>query len=177
VLPVHFELGIKYPTALRFDKAGEFRGMVRLSQRLHLLQPSLVMESPHTWLAFMRDERPQGKVSVARTTDAGVHWTDLPDLTLDNPDAAVAGLGMAAGQMLLAHNSSIASRGTLDLSRSANGRDWTLAHTLEHGGHDDEYSYPAMAWVDGALWVTYTVDRHRIAWQRLAAAPLAGPKP
>jgi len=177
VLPVHFELGIKYPTALRFDNAGGYRGMVRVSQRLHLLQPSLVMQSAHAWLAFMRDERPQGKVTVARTTDAGMHWSDLPDLTLDNPDAAVAGLGLAEGQMLLAHNSSIASRGTLDLSRSADGRDWTLVKTLERGGHDDEYSYPAMAWLDGALWVTYTVDRHRIAWQRLAAAPSAGTKP
>lgn len=79
--------------------------------------------------------------------------------------------------MLLAHNSSIASRGTLDLSRSANGRSWTMVSTLERGGHDDEYSYPAMAWVDDNLWVTYTVDRHRIAWQRLAAAPSAGTKP
>ena len=177
VLPVHFELGIKYPVALRFDNAGDFRGMVRVSQRRHLLQPSLVMQSPSAWLAFMRDERPQGKVSVARTTDAGLHWNDLPDLALDNPDAAVAGLGLASGQMLLAHNSSIASRGTLDLSRSANGRDWTLVNTLERGGHDDEYSYPAMAWVDGNLWISYTVDRHRIAWQRLAVAPWVGPKP
>lgn len=177
VLPVHFELGIKYPTVLRFDNAGDYRGMVRVSQRPYLLQPSLVMQSPRAWLAFMRDERPQGKVSVARTTDAGLHWSDLPDLALDNPDAAVAGLGLAEGQMLLAHNSSIASRGTLDLSRSADGRDWTLGNTLERGGHEDEYSYPAMAWVDGKLWVTYTVDRHRIAWQQLAAAPVVGAKP
>ncbi len=178
VLPVHFELGIKYPVALRFDEGGNFRGMVRMSQRPYLLQPSLVVQSPNTWVAWMRDERPKGKIGVARTTDGGQHWNDEPDLALDNPDAAVAGLGLAPGQMLLAHNSSIASRGTLDLSRSADGRDWTLIKTLEQGGFDDEYSYPAMAWLDGSLWITYTVDRHRIAWQRLAVpAPLAGGKP
>ncbi len=177
VLPVHFELGIKYPTALRFDKEGGFLGMVRPSRRPYLLQPSLVVQSPQQWLAFMRDERPKGKIGVAHTTDGGQHWSDLPDLLLDNPDAAVAGLGLAPGQMLLAHNSSIASRGTLDLSRSADGRAWSLVKTLEQGALDDEYSYPAMAWLDGSLWITYTVDRHRIAWQRLAAAPVAGAKP
>ena len=169
VLPVHFELGIKYPTALRFDKDGAYRGMVRLSQRPYMLQPSLVVQSTLKWLAYMRDERPKGKIGVAQTQDGGQHWTDLPDLALDNPDAAVAGLGLAPWQMLLAHNSSPASRGTLDLSTSRDGRDWALVQTLEKGGFDDEFSYPAMVWVNGSLWVSYTVDRHRIAWQRLAA--------
>ncbi len=167
VLPVHFELGIKYPVALRFDRNANFLGMVRLSQRNYLLQPSLVMQSPTEWLAMMRDERPHGKIGVARSEDAGQHWSDLPDLALDNPDAAVAGLGLAPGQMLLAHNSSIASRGTLDLSRSSDGRNWSRVLTLEHGAPDDEFSYPALQWLGGSLWVSYTVDRHRIAWQRL----------
>ncbi len=178
VLPVHFELGIKYPMALRFDNEGGYRGMVRMSQRPYMLQPSLVPQSPLQWLAFMRDGRPNGKVGVAQTTDGGQHWTDLPDLVLDNPDAAVAGIGATPGETLLAHNSSIASRGTLDLSASSDGRNWTLVKTLEQGGFDDEFSYPALVWLDGSLWVSYTVDRKRIAWQRLAsgAAP-AGGKP
>ena len=178
LLPVHFELGIKYPAALRFDRNANFLGMVRLSQRNYLLQPSLVMQSPTQWLALMRDERPHGKIGVARTEDAGRHWSDLPDLALDNPDAAVAGLGLAPGQMLLAHNSSIASRGTLDLSRASDGRSWQRVQTLEHGASDDEFSYPALQWLDGSLWVSYTVDRHRIAWARLqATGSSTGAKP
>lgn len=178
VLPVHFELGIKYPVALRFDSEGGYRGMVRMSQRPFMLQPSVVAQSPQQWLAFMRDERHQGKVGVAQTLDGGKHWTDLPDLTLDNPDAAVVGLSAASGEMLLAHNSSIASRGTLDLSASPDGRNWALVKTLEQGGFDDEFSYPALVWADGSLWISYTVDRKRIAWQRLASAAVpTGAKP
>jgi predicted neuraminidase len=168
VLPVHFELGIKYPAALRFDRNGDFKGMVRISQRPFLLQPSLVMQSPTQWLALMRDERPQGKIGVAHTADGGAHWSDLPDLALDNPDASVAGLGLGPGQMLLTHNPSNTSRGTLDLSQSVDGRTWRTVQTLEHGAPQDEFSYPALLWLDGSLWVSYTVERERLAWQRLA---------
>lgn len=169
VLPVHFELGIKYPVALRFDKEGEFLGLVRVSVRPYLLQPTLLMQSPQSWLALMRDARTPGKIGAAHSADGGHHWHDLPDLALDNPDSAVAGMGVAPGSMLLAHNSSPGTRATLDLSQSADGREWLRVHTLESGAADDEFSYPAMAWVDGQLWISYTVDRHRIAWQRFAA--------
>jgi predicted neuraminidase len=171
VLPVHFELGIKYPSAVRFDKDGAFMGLVRVSARPYMLQPTLLVQSPQNWLALMRDGRPDGKVTVARTLDGGQHWVDLPDLLLDNPDAAVAGWSLAPGQLLLAHNSSRASRATLDLSSSANGRDWTRLHNLAHGSELDEFSYPAMVWADGSLWISYTVDRARIDWQRFGAAP------
>lgn len=171
VLPVHFELGIKYPQALRFDSHGEFLGMVRISRRNYALQPTLLAKTATEWLALMRDERPDGKVIAAHTKDGGRSWNDLPDLALVNPDSAVGGMALAPGQMLLAHNSSPASRAWLDMSGSADGAAWTLLHALEHGATDaDEFSYPAMAWADGSVWLSYTVDRQRLAWQRFTAA-------
>lgn len=166
VLPVHFELGLKYPVALRFDAQGQFMGMVRMSQRTHALQPTLLVLSPQSWVALMRDERAAGRVLAARTTDGGQHWSDLPDLDLVNPDASVAGLTLAPGQQLLAHNSSPGSRATLDLSHSTDGLQWQRVGTIEQGAQADEFSYPAMAWADGSLWVAYTVDRQRLAWQQ-----------
>ena len=168
VLPVHFELGIKVPAALRFDARGAFQGMVRLSQEKHWLQPTLLAPTPQHWLALMRDERPQGKIGVAESWNAGQHWSDLPDLPLDNPDAAVAALLLAPAQMVLAHNASSSGRARLDLSHSADGLHWSLLGTLAQGGADAEFSYPSLAWVDGSLWVSYTVDRQRLAWQRWA---------
>ncbi|WP_114968926.1 exo-alpha-sialidase [Rhodoferax ferrireducens] len=173
VLPVHFELGIKYPVALRFDAAGDFKGMVRISSRQHLLQPTLLMVNASHWLALMRDNSPVGKVAVAQTLDNGQSWADLPDLALDNPDASVAGLAMAPGRMFLAQNSSLHSRKALDLSASVDGRVWSLAQGLAHGAGADEYSYPALTWADDSLWVSYTDQRRNIAWQRfsLSASP------
>ena len=169
LLPAHFEIGIKFSVALRFDGQGEFRGMERLSQRKYMLQPTLLAQSATQWTALMRDIRPNGHVTAVQTQDGGRHWRDLPDLALVNPDAAVAGMALAPGQMLLAHNSSPYSRALLDLSHSQNTLEWTPLQALAHGGEGDEYSYPAMAWSDGALWVSYTDHRRSIAWQRFAA--------
>jgi hypothetical protein len=170
VLPVHFELGIKYPMALRFDRDGEFLGMVRLSQRKYMLQPTLLAQTADRWTALMRDTRPEGRITAVQTQDGGRHWSDLPDLALVNPDAAVAGMALAPGQMVLAHNSSPYSRERLDLSASVDALQWNLLQPLAHGVGGDEFSYPAVAWAGDSLWVSYTDHRRSIAWQRFAAA-------
>lgn len=170
VLPAHFEIGRKYAVALRFDSNGEFLGMVRLSQRTHVLQPTLLAQTPTHWVALMRDTRPEGRITAVQTQDGGQHWADVPDLALVNPDAAVAGMALAPGQLVLAHNSSPYSRDMLDLSASADALHWTPLQALAHGANGDEYSYPAMAWADGSLWLSYTDHRRSIAWQRLVPA-------
>ncbi len=175
VLPAHFEIGTKYPVALRFDKTGEFLGMVRLSQRTHMLQPTLLAQTPEHWVALMRDTRPDGHITAVQTLDGGQHWSDLPDLIETNPDAAVAGLAMAPGQSLLAHNTSPHSRSLLDLSASPDGVHWASVQALAHGADGDEYSYPAVAWADQSVWVSYTDHRRSIAWQRFTVP--AGAKP
>ena len=169
LLPVHFELGVKFPVALRFDAQGEFLGMVRMSRRPYLLQPTLLAQTDTYWVALMRDHRPNGRIAAVQTQDGGEHWSDLPDLAEVNPDAAIAGMALSPGHMLLAHNRSPHSREWLDLGRSTDGLAWTSLQTLDHGGGADEYSYPSMAWADGALWVGYTDHRRSIAWQRFVA--------
>jgi predicted neuraminidase len=175
VLPAHFEIGTKHSVALRFDKTGEFLGMVRLSQRKHVLQPTLLAQTPERWVALMRDTRPEGHITAVQTRDGGQHWSDLPDLTETNPDAAVAGLALVPGLSLLAHNTSPYSRSLLDLSASPDGEHWARVQALAHGADSDEYSYPAVAWADSSLWVSYTDHRRSIAWQRLAVP--VGAKP
>jgi predicted neuraminidase len=168
VLPVYFELGYKYPVALRFDASGEFRGMVRISHRGHLLQPTLLMRSETDWLALMRDNSAEKKIRAAETLDAGQHWQDLPDLPMPNPDASIAGLALRPDLQFLAHNPLPDSRSVLDLSESQDGLQWTRLLTLERGNASSEYSYPSMIWADNSLWVSYTEQRRAIAWQRFA---------
>lgn len=167
LLPAYFELGIKYPVALRFDREGNFVGMERISTRTHALQPSLLALSPTHWLALMRDTRPEGKIVAAQTQDGGKSWADLPDLALVNPDSAAAGLALTPQDLLLVHNSSPASREKLDVSISRDGQQWRTLAALESGVAGDEFSYPSLAWADGALWISYTDHRKAIAWQRL----------
>jgi predicted neuraminidase len=170
VLPVHFELGLKYPAAVRLDANGNFLGLTRMSHLTYMLQPTLLPQSPTQWVALMRDERHGGKVTAVRTDDGGTHWADLPDLPLGNPDSAIAGYALGPQQMLLAHNPTPEGRAKLDLSRSTDGLQWTPQHTLAQGRGEAEFSYPAMAWADGALWISYTVDRATLSWQRFAPA-------
>lgn len=167
VLPAYFELGTKYPVALRFDAAGEFLGMVRMSQRGYLLQPALLMRTESEWLALMRDNSSQRTLRAAQTLDGGWHWQDLPDLALPNPDASIAGLSLQPGLMFLAHNPRPDNRAVLDLSFSRDGLHWQRLLTLAQGEAPAEYSYPAIAWADNSLWISYTDQRQRIAWQRL----------
>jgi predicted neuraminidase len=166
VLPAYFELGMKYAVNLRFDADGHFKGMVRISPRRHLLQPTLLMKSESNWLALMRDNRGGGNVAVAETRNGGQDWVDVPDLPLLNHDTSAVGISLAPNQMLLAHNSSPHARNVLDLNSSQDGRVWPLVETIASGGEGSEYSYPALAWVDGSLWLSYTDQRRRIAWQQ-----------
>lgn len=173
VLPAYFELGLKYPVALRFDAAGDFRGMVRMSRRTHLLQPTLLMRSETEWLALLRDNSAARQLRALQTQDGGRHWQDLPDPGLPNPDASVVGLSLRPDLMFLAHNPRPESRAQLMLSRSDDGWRWTPLEPLAQGGERSEYSYPSMAWVDGSLWVSYTEQRQAIAWQRFDFLPPA----
>lgn len=167
-LPVHFELGAKVPAWVRLDAQGEFSGWTRISQRDHVLQPSLLPLGPQHWLALMRDESPTRRIAVAQTLDGGRTWADAPDLALPNPDSAVAALALAPGELLLAYNPVREGRERLDLARSANGVDWLPQAVVRQGAGEDEFSYPAMLWAEGSLWLAYTVDRARLAWQRYA---------
>lgn len=166
VLPVYFELGIKYPVALRFDNLGNFAGIARISRKSGSLQPTLIMQSPTQWTALMRNGTSGGKIEVARTLDSGLSWQDQEELKLTNPDSAIAAIAIGRKQFYLVHNPSLGSRGELDLSFSEDGRNWSRINEIRQGVALDEFSYPALAWTDGSLWITYTNQRHSISWQR-----------
>lgn len=168
-LPIHFEIGAKYPVIARMSPTGDFTGITRISSRRNLLQPALVAIDSAHWMAYMRMSGGTHKIAVAETRDGGKHWLDLPDLPLPNPNAAVAATGFN-GMQAIVFNPSINSRDTLSLAIATDGRNWTTIDDIEKGKAGDEFSYPAMAWADNALWVSYTNRREKISWRRFELA-------
>ena len=175
ILPAYFELGVKYPVALRFDAAGELRGMVRMSRQRDLLQPTLLPTGPESWTALLRDNRAARRMRAVQTRDGGASWTDLPDPGPANPDASLVGLALRPDLLWLAHNPAAESRARLVLSSSTDGLHWTVQATLADGADGGEHSYPSLAWADDSLWVSYTDERRAIAWQRYTWQKAPGP--
>lgn len=183
VLPVYFELGLKYPVVLRFGAQGQWLGMVRMSARTDILQPTIVPITATQWVGWMRDHSPQRKVALVATDDAGATWRDMPSLPIDNTGSSVAALRLPTGQFVMAHNKSIQTRRDMDLSASIDGSTWRSVMSVENGAKEsDEFSYPALAWDGQYLWVSYTDMRREIAWQRYSVqsgsnAQTVGAKP
>ncbi len=167
-LPVYFELGKKYPLVLRFDAAGQFRGVSRISRLPHRLQPTLVAQAPGRWLALMRDNGPGRRIHVAQTDDGGQSWVDRPDMVLANPDAAIAALAISPDRLFLAFNPRPDGRRELALIESQGGHLWREVDRLTSESAEAEFSYPSLAWVEGRLWLSYTDQRESIAWRRYA---------
>jgi hypothetical protein len=170
VLPVYFEFGKKTPVALRFGANGAYGGMTRISRRSFTLQPSLLGLSSSRWLALMRDHGENGRIRAAETLDGGASWRDAPDLPLPNPDAGIATLSVGDTH-LLAYNPSSENRKALSLAHSRTGTEWSTVMELERGQEGHEYSYPALAWADNSMWVSYTDRRKSIAWRRFDWTP------
>jgi predicted neuraminidase len=169
LLPVYFEIGIKYPAALRFGPRGEFVGLTRLSVRGDTLQPTVVPLSADAWLAYMRDHSAAHRVPVAQTQDAGRTWRDAPDLALANPGSSLAALRLPDGRYVMALNSLPDSRRFIDLALSNDALAWETAIAMERADKvEDEFSYPALAWDGEQLWVSYTDQRRSIRWRRYA---------
>ena len=174
VLPAYFELGLKYPVALRFGPQGQWLGMVRMSTRTDILQPAIVPITATQWVGWMRDHGAQRKVAAVRTDDAGATWHDMPSLPIDNTGSSVAAVRLPAGQFVMAHNKSMVTRRDMDLSASTDGSTWQSVMVVENGAKEsDEFSYPALAWDGQSLWLSYTHMRREIAWQRYSVLPQA----
>jgi predicted neuraminidase len=176
VLPLYFEIGIKYGVAVRLSAEGEMQSITRITQRREVLQPTLVAHSPKHWSAFMRDYSPTEMVAHSETLDAGAHWQDLGNLSLSNPGASIAALRLSSGRLMMAHNPAGRGREVLLLSTSANEPLSWATRTLIDGVKADEYSYPTLIEVSqGApdktappdVWLSYTHMRKAIGFKQL----------
>jgi len=168
-LPLYFEIGIKYPMLMAFDRNGEPTRIGRIGERMSTLQPAIVRVSPTEVRAWMRDASEERRVQHARSRDGGASWEDLPALDLNNENTSMAVLRLANGEFLMLHNHIApggGSRSLLRLSLSKDGHTWRTVADVASGGKSDEFSYPTMQQVGQELHVTYTFQRQAIAHHR-----------
>ena len=182
MLPAYFEIGIKYPVAIRLDANGELvqsrDAVVRMAGNLKSLQPSVVVSTSMNATAYLRDNSDQRKLRFVQTTDGGKSWQDVlssqgvvgeagSDFVI-NPDSSVLALKVA-DQTLLIHNPQTSGRHRLVIEASPDGlRGFKRLATLEYeppsleGVEFNEYSYPSAVVIGKELHVSYTYQKHLI---------------
>lgn len=176
ILPVYFELGMKYSAVVRLGPQGEMQALQRITRRHDVLQPALLPLSAQHWLAFHRNQGPSNRLAVSGTTDAGLHWQDMPDASFSNADSSVAVLRTRSGTTVLLHNPAERGRESLLWSQSTHAADaasWQT-HGVMEGRAGDEYSYPSLTALPASpqagtadeIWLSYTHRRQAIAVER-----------
>jgi len=169
-LPAYHEFAGKFGELLRLDADGRAIGKTRLSWGQSSLQPVIVPKSPTEAVGFMRySGDPPNRILMIRTLDGGAHWDPPVKTALPNPNAAVGGLLLSDGLLLLVFNDSTEDRENLSLAASRDfGNIWKVVHRFEGDPESPkapvaEYSYP---WImqdrAGNVHVLYTWGRTRI---------------
>jgi predicted neuraminidase len=132
-LPVYHEFIGKFGELLRIDGSGNIINKQRLSSGKSTLQPVVLVTSPQHALVLMRRSGNSPKRVIATATDdAGQHWSTPTPTTLDNPDAAISGVVLPDGRMLVVLNNIEDGRAALSLVVSEDGgTTWKTVYQLE----------------------------------------------
>ena len=186
-LPVYHEMATKYPQILWFKPGpggalSDYK-MRSLTGAEDLIQPSLVSLGDDRVLMMLRDAGAARALHTAYSDDNGWTWSEAKPSTLPNPNAAVDGLRLRDGRILLVYNHAEHGRENLQLAVSSDdGRTWQPKAVFEQEPKR-EFSYPQLAQDEaGHIHLTYTWRRERIrhvsfntAWlDQAAPGKLAG---
>ena len=133
-LPAYQNLVASFGQLLRLDATGAVIERHRVSEASSCLQPIVLVRSPTEALALLRnagEERPNRVIGTS-TRDAGRSWAPPSSLPLLNPDAALSGVVLPDGRMLVALNDVEVERDALSLVVSDDGGStWRTARQLE----------------------------------------------
>ncbi|HEU0189263.1 MAG TPA: sialidase family protein [Gallionella sp.] len=148
-LPVYHEFIGKFSELLRLSGSGEIIDKQRLSSDNVTLQPVMLIKNQHQAIVMMRysGASPRRVITTA-TEDAGQHWSVPAKTALANPDAAVSGVVLPDGRILLALNDAEAGRDALSLVISSDGGStWKTVYQLEdqRGRNTDPTQYLQLA--------------------------------
>ena len=122
-LPVYQEMIGKFGELLRLDETGAIIDKQRLSSGRYSMQPVVLAQSNRKAITLMRyaGGQPPKRVIRASTDDAGQHWSPPEKSALSNPDAALSGIVLADGRILVVLNDIESDRDQLSLVASPDG--------------------------------------------------------
>ena len=132
-LPVYHEFIGKFGELLRISRGGEIIDKQRLSSGKSSLQPVVLIKNPQQALTLMRySGAPPMRVIATATDDVGQHWSVPAKTALLNQDAALSGVVLPDGRILVVLNNTESKRDALSLVVSADGgANWKKVYQLE----------------------------------------------
>ena len=129
------------------------------------IQPSILRHGGRRIQILCRTQ--QGRIGESWSEDGGQTWSRMKATTLPNPNAGTDAITLKDGMHLVVYNHTVnrrkfpSGRNMLNISLSADGRNWNPVMTLERS--KGEYSYPAVIQTtDGKVHITYTYLRQSI---------------
>ncbi|MEO7651538.1 MAG: sialidase family protein [Bryobacteraceae bacterium] len=136
-----------------------------------VIQPSVVSLGGKRLRLYARSTLSIGKIVIADSSDAGLTWTDARLTNLPNPNSGIDAVALRDGRVVTVYNHTAKGRSPLNLAVSRDGEHFEMFRALET--EPGEYSYPAMIQgKNGDLHITYTWQRKRIRYVRVAAAEI-----
>lgn len=134
-LPVHHEIGLKFCSILRLDGDGRVLAKQRLTYGWSTLQPLPLILDPSHAVVLMRyaSASPPLAAAITGTANAGQHWAPQAPSPIPNPNAALSGLTLKDGTLLVACNDQTSGRSRLSLLVSKDkGANWSTVHHVEY---------------------------------------------
>jgi predicted neuraminidase len=145
--------------------------LVRPSAADGIIQPSVVPLGGKRLRFYARSTARIARICVADSRDAGVTWTQAQPIDLPNPNSGIDAVALRDGRIVLVYNHTAKGRTPLNVAVSRDGEHFQMFCTPED--QPGEYSYPAMIQgKDGGLNITYTWNRRRIRYARIALADI-----
>ena len=170
-LPAYHEWIGRFGEFLRIE-AAQVIDKRRMSSGRSSIQPVVFVNNPQSATALFRQTRSSDlpkQIPISQTSNAGKSWQTAEDLSIANPNSAVAGLTLKNGIRLLALNNIEAGRYRLVLlMQSAPSAPWQVVRVLEDdetlaNEQRKEFSYPYLISAHGDdAHLAYTWDRKKI---------------
>ncbi|EGG98821.1 BNR/Asp-box repeat protein [gamma proteobacterium IMCC2047] len=169
-LPVYHEMIGKFGELIHLSSSGEVLDKVRLMSGRVSLQPIVLPSSGQHARIYMRNatDAPDSTLFETWTTDAGESWAPVVRNDLPNPNAAITGLRLDDGGLLLVINNQHDKRNNLSLMHSVDdGDSWQFLYQFEQEENTPEFehqfAYPSLRQSsDGDFHVVYTWNKERI---------------